>query len=301
MARGPNGEIARKHYYDGAPIEIRAPAEQTVPLVFSSPHSGSRYDPAFIEASKLDEIALRRSEDSFVDEIFCRAPDFGAPLLCALYPRAYLDPNREAYELDPAMFSDVLPAHAMTRTERVRAGFGTIARLVATGAEIYSEKLSFAEAEARIEVLYRPYHAALRRLISETTGRFGWAVLIDCHSMPSVGGPADRDKGRRRADFVLGDRFGTSCASALTGHVEKTLQELGYTVARNDPYAGAYTTVHYGRPENGVHALQIEVNRGLYMNEADFTRSPGHAPLQEALGKFIEGLAAFERSRLPRG
>jgi len=297
MARGPNGEIARTRFYDDAPIVVRAPAEQTVPLVFSSPHSGAAYDPAFIQASKLDELALRRSEDSFVDEIFSRAPEHGAPLLCAMYPRAYLDPNREPYELDPAMFSDPLPPHAMTRTERVRAGFGTIARLVASGAEIYREKLSFAEAEARIDALYRPYHAALRRLVGETAARFGWAVLIDCHSMPSVGGPADRDKGRRRADFVLGDRFGTSCASSLTSHVEKTLQSLGYSVARNDPYAGAYTTVHYGRPENGVHALQIEVNRGLYMNEADYQRSAGHAPLRDAMGKFIEELSTFDPTR----
>lgn len=279
-------------------IAIRAPVEQTAPLVFASPHSGSAYDPTFLAASKLDRLSLRRSEDSFVDEIFAHAPAHGAPLLCALYPRAYLDPNREAYELDPEMFVDALPSFVKTRSERVRAGFGTVARLVASGAEIYRDKLRFADAEARIQGFYVPYHEALQRLLADTRARFGFAILFDCHSMPSVGGPTDRDRGKTRTDFVLGDRYGSSCAPALTRRAETVLRDLGFTVARNDPYAGAHTTTHYGRPRDGVHALQIEVNRALYMDEERFARSHALGRLTDRIGDFISALAKIEATSL---
>ena len=187
---------------------ILRPAEQTMPLVVSSPHSGRDYRPDFLAVSRLDAVTLRRSEDSFVDELFTAAPACGAPLLHALFPRAYVDPNREAYELDPAMFEDSLPDYANTRSPRVRGGLGTIARVVANGAEIHRHKLRVAEALERIRSFYRPYHAALARLIHETRERFGNAVLIDCHSMPSIGGPMDRDPGTSRVDIVLGDRHG---------------------------------------------------------------------------------------------
>ncbi len=278
-------------------IAVERPARQTAPLVFSSPHSGSAYDPTFIAESPLDEKSLRRSEDSFVDEIFEHAPTHGAPLLRALFPRAYLDPNREPYELDPDMFLDPLPDHALTRTDRVRAGFGTIARVVASGAEIYRNKLRYAEAERRIKELYNPYHKTLRRLVEETHKEFGMVLLLDCHSMPSIGGPTDRDRGRRRPDFVLGDRYGTSCAPDLTDTVERLLRESGYSVVRNDPYAGAFTITHYGQPDRGVHALQIEVSRGLYMDEDDYRRSTGLPVLQTKIGGVIAGLAAAVRAR----
>ena len=293
-----NGKIVRQ--FVGEAVEIVRPARQTAPLVFSSPHSGRAYTDAFLGASRLDAFDLRRSEDSFVDELFADAPVQGAPLMHALFPRAYIDPNREPYELDPEMFRGSLPAFVKTRSDRVRAGFGTIARVVANGAEIYREKLQFSEVEARIEAYYAPYHAALRRLVDDTRERFGCAILIDCHSMPSIGGPSDRDAGRRRADIVLGDRFGVTCAAEVMDQAEVALVALGFRVARNEPYAGAHTTSHYGRPAESVHALQIEINRALYMEEAQFARSDGHAALRERLGQFVGAMAKIETRPLIR-
>jgi N-formylglutamate amidohydrolase len=260
-------------------IEIVAPVAQTVPLVFSSPHSGRDYPAEFLAQSRLDPLTLRRSEDSYVDELFAAAPGHGAPLLRALFPRVFVDPNREALELDPAMFSDPLPANANANSPRVAAGLGSIARVVASGEEIYARKLSLAEAEARLDRYWRPYHAALEELLATSRRRFGHVLLIDCHSMPSVGGPMERDAGDRRLDFVLGDCHGRSCAPALTDRVEAILRADGFRVERNAPYAGGYVTQHYGRPAEGVHTLQIEVNRALYMNEANYERRPGFAAL----------------------
>jgi N-formylglutamate amidohydrolase len=249
------------------PFEVLHPERQSLPLVLASPHSGRAYPPDFVQHSMLDPLSLRRSEDSFVDDIFGAGPSRGVPLLRALFPRAFVDPNREPYELDPTMFEDDLPPFANTRSPRVAAGLGTIARIVNNGTEIYAGKLRYAEALARINGYYKPYHAALRQLIEATRERFGVCVLIDCHSMPSVGGPLDRDHGQNRVDFVLGDCFGTACASIVTDIAERTLAGFGYIVTRNDPYAGGFTTRHYGRPSEGLHALQIEINRSLYMDE----------------------------------
>ena len=279
-----------------AVIEIMAPVVQTVPLVFSSPHSGRDYPAEFLAQSRLDPLTLRRSEDSYVDELFAAAPEHGAPLLRALFPRVFVDPNREALELDPAMFSDPLPANANTNSPRVAAGLGSIARVVASGEEIYGRKLPLAEAEARLDRYWRPYHAAIEDLLATSRRRFGHVLLIDCHSMPSVGGPMERDAGDRRLDFVLGDCHGRSCAPALTDRVEAILQADGFRVERNAPYAGGYVTQHYGRPAEGVHTLQIEVNRALYMNEANYERRPGFAGLQRAIGQLIAQLAQLERT-----
>ena len=175
------------------PFEVLAPKDQTIPLVFASPHSGRSYPPDFVKASRLTPIMLRRSEDSFVDELFAEAPTFGAPLLRANFPRAYVDPNREAYELDPSMFEDQLPEFVNTNSIKVLAGLGTVARVVTNGEEIYKEKLQFAEIKSRVKSSYFPYHAALRELIKKTRIRFGICILIDCHSMPSIGGPMDND------------------------------------------------------------------------------------------------------------
>jgi len=179
----------------------------------------------------------------------------------------------------------------------VRAGLGTIARVVATGQEIYAGKLTVAEALARIERLYRPYHAVLKRLIDRTLRRFETCLLVDCHSMPSIGGPMDQDAGHRRADFILGDCFGHSCDAAVTAAAESTLTRMGYAVARNVPYSGGYTTRHYGRPAAGVHALQIEVNRALYMDEADFRRKPALGRLKEQMEELISVLGAVAKSK----
>ncbi len=280
------------------PFDVAGPDIQTIPFVLNSPHSGRVYPPSFLEASRLDAISIRRSEDCFVDEIFGAAPRLGAPLLSANFPRAYLDTNREPYELDPAMFHDALPPHANTRSVRVAGGLGTIARVVADSTEIYRAPLSYAEAERRIRTLYMPYHQTLSDLLESTFHRFGCAVLIDCHSMPSIGGPMDDDIGNTRADIVLGDRYGVSASPSLTDAAERILSDLGYTVVRNTPYAGGFNTEHYGRPAKGLHALQIEINRALYMDETRIARAPGLKRLSRDMGEFIARLALMDRAFL---
>jgi N-formylglutamate amidohydrolase len=233
-----------------------------------------------MSAAALDALAIRRSEDALVDDLIAQAPALGAAVIAARYARAYIDVNREPFELDPAMFADELPDFARARTARVAAGLGAIARVVSEGQEIYARKLTFAEARARIERAHRPYHAALERLIGEAHAAHGYAILIDWHSMPSAAARAGRD---RACDIVLGDRFGAACAGVLTKTVERELEALGYRVARNSPYAGGYTTEHYGRPARRVHALQIEINRAIYMNEATLEPTPGVEGLKRDL------------------
>ncbi len=279
---------------------IHAPAEQTIPFVYCSPHSGTDYAESFRRASRLDFTTLRKSEDSHVDALFGAAPARGAPLLCALFPRAYVDPNREPYELDPTMFEDRLPDFVNTASPRVAAGLGTIAKVVCNGAEIYKRKLRFSEALTRIDTCYRPYHAALQHLLDETRRRFGQAVLVDCHSMPSIGGPMDKDPGARRVDFVLGDAFGAACHPALTLAAEAKLRSHGYAVHRNMPYAGGYTTRHYGAPARGQHALQIEINRALYMDEDSYARRPQFAAVEAHLAELIAHLAKLDLRELAR-
>jgi N-formylglutamate amidohydrolase len=275
---------------DSLPYALRRPTQQSMAVVFASPHSGVDYPAEFLAAARLDPRSLRRSEDSFVDELFEAAPAAGAPLLSALFPRAFVDPNREAFELDPQMFEDELPPEANTESPRVAAGLGMIARVVASGEEIYGRKLRLAEALQRIERYYRPYHAMLAQLIAETKRRFGACVLVDCHSMPSVGGPLERDAGRERVDMVLGDCRGTSCAAHLTDRVEIALRQMGYAVARNNPYSGGFVTQHYGRPAEDVHAIQIEINRALYMDEAALSRGPGFAKLAADMGRLVRAI-----------
>ncbi len=272
---------------DRPPFALRRPARQTIPVIFASPHSGIDYPAEFLATARLDPVSLRRSEDAFVDELFAAAPDAGAPLLSALFPRAFVDPNREPLELDPQMFEDPLPPEANTDSPRVAAGLGMIARVIASGEEIYGRKLKVAEAIRRLEGYYRPYHSMLAELIGETRRRFGVCVLIDCHSMPSVGGPMERDAGRGRVDIVLGDCRGTACAPALTERVEAAFRQMGYGVARNNPYSGGYVTQFYGRPADKVHALQIEINRALYMDEIGLVRGPGFARLAGDLGRLM--------------
>lgn len=273
-------------------FEIRRPAAARLPLVLASPHSGSVYPAEFLAATRLTGEAMRKSEDCFVDEIFAAGPDLGVPLIRALFPRAFLDLNREAYELDPDMFEDTLPPFVNTRSPRVAAGLGTIARIVGTGEEIYRGKLRFADAVRRIEGFYEPYHRTLRALVDDTRGRFGHCVLVDCHSMPS-GWSGERTRDQRKVDMVLGDCFGTSCAPGVIEAAERTLRDHGYTVNRNAPYAGGFTTRHYGRPRQGVHALQIEINRDLYMDEARLERRPFLSVLAGHMTHLIEVLGSL--------
>jgi len=282
------------------PFDIIEPLAQTAPLVFASPHSGHDYPASFVRASLLDPVALRRSEDAFVDELYEQAPHFGAPLIRAHFPRAYVDPNREPWELDPAMFDEDLPGWVNTTSPRVRAGLGTVAKVVTDGAEIYADKLSFGEAQSRIEHCYKPYHAALSDLLARTREHFGTYLLIDCHSMPSIGGPMDRDPGNDRVDMVLGDANGNACTQRVTNLAYQVLRDMGYRVVLNSPYAGGFTTRHYGKPSENVHALQIEVNRALYMDEQCITRSDGFASLANNLSHMIEALVAVDPQWLIR-
>jgi N-formylglutamate amidohydrolase len=246
------------------PFEIIEPAEITAPVVFNSPHSGCIYPRAFLAAARLDLSVLRRSEDSFVDELVLGVVGSGIPLMRAHFPRCYVDVNREPYELDPRMFEGRLPSFANTRSMRVAGGLGTVARVVGDAQEIYDHRLPVDDALRRIETLYKPYHRALRRLVTSVHRDFGAAVLVDCHSMPSTAGAKDE---RPRADVVIGDRYGTSCVTAVADTVEHTLRGLGYLVSRNKPYAGGFITEHYGNPAAGFHSIQLEVNRALYMDE----------------------------------
>jgi N-formylglutamate amidohydrolase len=262
------------------PFTIFAPPVQNAPFVLCSPHSGRVYPREFLAQSRLDPLTLRKSEDCFVDELFQGAAELGVPMIAARFPRAYLDVNREPYELDPELFADPLPDYANSQSVRVVGGLGTIARIVADGEEIYRTRLSVDEALARIEQLYFPFHAALQSLITATKEQFGYAVLIDCHSMPSAqmahsSGP--------RPDFVLGDRFGAACDPKLTRYLRDTLSVEGYDVQLNRPYAGGYITEHYGRPYRGVQALQMEINRALYLDELRFKPLPGFERLKTDL------------------
>jgi N-formylglutamate amidohydrolase len=272
-------------------FEVLHPAEQSVPFVFNSPHSGRHYPDAFLRASRLDKIAIRRSEDAFVDELFQRVVSLGAPLLKARFPRAYLDVNREPYELDPKMYDDRLPSYANIRSIRVAGGLGTIARVVGEAQEIYQGRLCVREALTRIETIYKPYHQTLRRLLAQTHVAFGYAVLIDCHSMPSAIKTTD---GGPRPDFILGDRYGTSCAAQLVDAATEALRDMGYRVSRNKPYAGGFITEHYGRPVKGLHALQVEINRGLYMDETKTLKHAGFDALTQDLDRLAKALVAVQ-------
>jgi N-formylglutamate amidohydrolase len=279
------------------PVQLHSAETRLLPLVLASPHSGSDYSADFVAASRLDPLTLRRSEDSYVDELFAAAPRLGAPLLAASFPRAYLDVNREPYELDPTMFSDALPSFVNARSPRVRMGLGTIARVVASGEEIYAGKLCFAEAQRRIDALYHPYHRVLRGLLAETEERFGGYLLVDCHSMPSAAGATD---GRAAPDIVLGDCHGSACAARIVEAARTCLVERGFAVALNAPYAGGFTTGHYGHPTLGRHALQIEINRGLYMDERSYRRNAAFAPLAAEMAGLIERLAQVMQECLAR-
>src|SRR2546423_4210955 len=264
------------------PFEVLEPLEYRGSVVFNSPHSGRIYPRTFLCSAKLDLATLRRSEDSFVDELMAGLMPRGLPLVRVPFPRCYVDLNREHYELDPRMFDGRLPSFANTRSMRVAGGLGTVARVVGDAQEIYHQRIPIDDALRRIEGLYKPYHRALRRLLTRVHRDFGAAVLIDCHSMPSTAGTKDD---RPRADIVLGDRYGTSCVPIVSEPNEATFRELGYVVSRNKPYAGGFITEHYGNPAAGLHSIQIEINRALYMDErryersASFDRLAGHISL----------------------
>ena len=277
------------------PFEIIEPEQARGPVLFNSPHSGRVYPRAFLQSSRLDLTTLRRSEDCFVDDLTLGVVARGYPLMRAHFPRCFVDVNREPYELDPRMFEGRLPSFANTRSMRVAGGLGTVARVVGDAQEIYGQRIPVDDAIRRIEGLYKPYHRALRRLFTRVHRDFGAAVLIDCHSMPSTAGSKDE---RPRADVVLGDRYGTSCVAAVVETVESTLRAQGYSVSRNKPYAGGFITEHYGNPAAGLHAIQLELNRALYMDERRFERSSSFARLAADLEALADCLAAIPLQEL---
>jgi N-formylglutamate amidohydrolase len=279
--------------HDDRPSEAPPPFRLTrakvasAPLVVCSPHSGQHYPVAFLASSRLGLALLRRSEDAFVDRLFADAPALGAPLIAATHARSFLDVNREPYELDPAMFEGQLPTYVNTASPRVRSGFGTVPGQVAGAGAIYTDRMPFAEAERRLALLYRPYHEALGGLVLEAKAHHGFAIVLDCHSMPSTGVVLGDSRAGQLSDIVLGDRFGTSCGAAIVDGVERFLRRSGYRARRNDPYAGGFTTEYYGHPSNGVHALQIEINRALYMDEARHEPSAGFEALRADMARLV--------------
>lgn len=268
------------------PYVLIEPMHRTAPLIFASPHSGRRYPRELLADARVALISLRRSEDAYVDELFAGAAAHGAAVLSATIARAFVDLNRDPGELDPDMFEIGPPSSVHTASARVQAGLGAIPRISGDGQQIYRRKLYLHEAEHRIATVHRPYHAMLRNLIAETKQHFGCTVLVDCHSMPSSA------RGAHAPDIVLGDRFGASCHPSVTALAEATLRRLGYRVARNTPFAGGHTTQTYGRPTAGVHALQIEISRALYVDERTLERTNGYVRVRADMSRLAEALSA---------
>lgn len=268
------------------PFVLIEPLRRTAPLIFASPHSGRRYPAELLADARVPLISLRRSEDTYVDELFAGAAAHGAAVLSATIARAYVDLNRDPGELDPDMFEETPPHSVHLTSARVQAGLGAIPRVSGDGQNIYRRKLSLNEADRRINAVHRPYHALLQNLVTETREAFGCAVLVDCHSMPSSA------RGAHAPDIVLGDRFGASCHASVTALAEATLRRLGYRVARNAPFAGGHTTQTYGRPMLGMHALQIEINRALYVDERTLERTNGYVRVRADMSRLAETLNA---------
>jgi N-formylglutamate amidohydrolase len=268
---------------------LHRPRRLMTPLVFSSPHSGREYPAAFVAASPLDAHTLRSSEDAFVDELFRHAPYRGAPLIAARAPRAYLDLNRAADELDPAVIEGIERA---PHNPRVSSGLGVIPRVVAGSRNIYRGKLSLREAEQRITRLWHPYHRALRQLMDDSHARFGRSILIDCHSMPHEAIEAHARPGHPRPEVVLGDRFGAAAGRDVVERLEAAFSAAGLRVVRNSPFAGAYIAQAYGRPSRGFHVVQVEIDRSLYMDEARIERRADFDAFRELMAGVIDEIAA---------
>ncbi len=281
------------------PVEI--PGYRIVPpkngcaVVFSSPHSGRYYPPDFVDLLKVPLIDLRRVEDAYVDLLMSSVSRHDAGLISAVYPRSYVDLNRAPNELDENMFQDGPRAPAGERSPRVEAGLGCIPRVAASGDDIHARKLTRIEADDRLSRAYTPYHAALDTWLNSLRHYLGHAVLVDCHSMPSVIG------GRRiQADIILGNRHGKSCDEGLTRLIEDEFTRLGYRVLRNAPYAGGFLTERHGNPDNHVQAIQIEINRRLYLNEDSVRQTPSFHKLQSHLTRVARQITAWSAKKRPR-
>lgn len=263
---------------------------QTVhaPVIFASPHSGTHYPDDMVDLLSVPLRDLQRIEDAFVDELYSHAVTQGTHLLCANYARSFVDLNRDARELDATMFHDGVPRTAGLPSARVKAGLGCFPRVGASGQEIYAQTISRQDGVFRLDQVYDRYHQALQDQIDQLKQAWSDVIVIDCHSMPS------RQPGRASMpDIVLGDRFGSSCSARLTSKVERRCRREGLSVTRNAPYAGGYTTRRYGRPRRGVHVLQIEINRALYMNEQSVEKSAGFHRTRDQVSRMIEDIIDF--------
>ena len=265
---------------------VSGPRGTPAPLVLASPHSGRALPPGFLSAAALDMNGLRRAEDAYVDELLAPAAESGAPLITARWARAYVDLNRDPQEIDLSMLSDPAAAGPVKATERVRSGLGVLPRLTGPGLHIYRERISSASALQRIAAVHAPYHQRLASLIEDAAACHGYALLIDGHSMPPLSLPA-----RQRPQIVIGDAGGTSAPESIVRHVEAHFRRAGLRVARNTPYAGGYTTEFYGRPGRRVHALQIEIDRGLYLDETTLEPTEGLARLKDSVERLTAALA----------
>lgn len=272
------------------------PQRQETATIFSSPHSGCDYPAAFLGMTALDAHMIRSSEDAFVESLFDVAPLYGAPLLAARIPRSFIDLNRAADELDPAVIEGIARS---AHNPRVSSGLGVIPRVVAGGRAIYRGKIALAEAEARITRYWHPYHAALRGLIDTTHAAFGEAILIDCHSMPHEAIETHARPGQPKPEVVLGDRFGAAAGYEVVERVEAAFANAGLRVVRNAPFAGAYIAQAYGRPSRRQHVVQIEIDRALYMNETRVEPLPGFAAFRELMAGVVAEIAGIGRRSLP--
>jgi N-formylglutamate deformylase len=273
---------------------LSLPRRRTTSVVFASPHSGRDYPAEFLQATILDERAIRSSEDAFIDELLAGVPGFGAPLIAARAPRAYLDLNRGADELDPAV---VEGAQSYAHNPRVVSGLGVIPRVVSGGRAIYSGKIGLAEARARLSAFWFPYHQKLQELLDESRAMFGQAVLIDVHSMPHEAMDSVAHRSGRRPQIVVGDRYGAAAAAEVTDRVEQAFRDRGYQVARNAPFAGAYIAQTYGRPGIRQHAVQIEMDRALYMDERRIRPHDRFAAFKDDLTEIMAEVAEIGRDR----
>ena len=277
-------------------FRLSKPDRQETPVIFASPHSGARYDPVFLAQSVLSPLQLRSSEDAFVDRLFADAPRHGAPLLAAEVPRAFVDLNRAPDELDPAVIEGIARA---PHNPRVSSGLGVIPRVVSGGRAIYRGKLTLTQVEARIRQFWHPYHRALREVIEATHARFGQAILIDCHSMPHEALEHHNRPGRALPDVVLGDRFGAAAAPWVMAAVEAAFEAQGFRTARNTPFAGAFIAQSYGRPSAGRHVVQVELDRSLYMDEAQVTPLPEFTDFAARMARVVASLATIGRQDMP--
>ena len=276
--------------------EVLDPEKRTSCVVFASPHSGRDYPDSFLRSTVLDAKEIRSSEDAFVDQLFAIAPKFGAPLLKAGAPRAFIDLNRSAEELDPAVIEGV---RRQGHNPRISSGLGVVPRVVANGRAIYRGKITMQEADRRIERYWKPYHAMLQTLLEGAQQYHGQAILIDCHSMPHEAMDGMSRGAKTRPDIVLGDRFGAAAGSTVMDQVEAAFASAGFNVVRNAPFAGAYIAQAYGRPSHNQHTIQVEIDRSLYMNERLIRPNADFESVRDRLRSVIEDVSSIGQVRMP--